>query len=231
MVSSVKATQMSDDRLTNPSQVVVIERRLLFRELLVGALKAFVPNVHAFASSEEWRTKDTRGQTDVIVLSISDSKPAEDMCRGITTLAKLAAGVPIVVYSNSADADLVVRAVEAGASGFVSTDLTFAVFYEALRLVKAGGTFVPAGSLVLGSKLYSRHGGRDRPTNDRMFTRRQAAVIDALRKGKSNKIIAYELNMCESTVKVHVRNIMKRLHAKNRTEVAYLIQLHPDFDH
>ena len=35
-------------------------------------------------------------------------------------------------------------------------------------------------------------------------------------------IIAYELNMCESTVKVHVRNIMKKLNAKNRTEVAYL---------
>ena len=55
-----------------------------------------------------------------------------------------------------------------------------------------------------------------------MFTRRQVAVIDALRKGKANKIIAYELNMCESTVKVHVRNIMKKLNAKNRTEVAYL---------
>jgi DNA-binding NarL/FixJ family response regulator len=43
-----------------------------------------------------------------------------------------------------------------------------------------------------------------------------------LRKGTPNKIIAYELNMCESTVKVHVRNIMKKLKAKNRTEVAYL---------
>jgi DNA-binding NarL/FixJ family response regulator len=47
-------------------------------------------------------------------------------------------------------------------------------------------------------------------------------VIDALRRGKANKIIAYELSMCESTVKVHVRNIMKKLNAKNRTEVAYL---------
>ena len=47
-------------------------------------------------------------------------------------------------------------------------------------------------------------------------------MIDALRRGKANKIIAYELNMCESTVKVHIRNIMKKLKAKNRTEVAYL---------
>jgi DNA-binding NarL/FixJ family response regulator len=46
-------------------------------------------------------------------------------------------------------------------------------------------------------------------------------VLRALREGKANKIIAYELNMRESTVKVHVRNIMKRLNARNRTEVAF----------
>ena len=54
-------------------------------------------------------------------------------------------------------------------------------------------------------------------------TARQAAVVDALRQGKSNKIIAYELNMRESTVKVHVRNIMKKLNARNRTEVAFRV--------
>ena len=47
-------------------------------------------------------------------------------------------------------------------------------------------------------------------------------MVEAIRQGKPNKIIAYELNMCESTVKVHVRAIMKKLKARNRTEVAYL---------
>jgi DNA-binding CsgD family transcriptional regulator len=55
-----------------------------------------------------------------------------------------------------------------------------------------------------------------------LFTGRQRQVIEALRQGKPNKIIAYELNMCESTVKVHVRTIMKKLKARNRTQVAYL---------
>jgi DNA-binding NarL/FixJ family response regulator len=53
------------------------------------------------------------------------------------------------------------------------------------------------------------------------LTARQTSVANALRQGKANKIIAYELNMCESTVKVHIRSIMKKLHATNRTEVAY----------
>jgi DNA-binding NarL/FixJ family response regulator len=57
------------------------------------------------------------------------------------------------------------------------------------------------------------------PTSD-LVTARELAVVRAIQKGKSNKVIAYELNMCESTVKVHVRRIMKKLNAKNRTDVA-----------
>jgi DNA-binding NarL/FixJ family response regulator len=54
------------------------------------------------------------------------------------------------------------------------------------------------------------------------LTPRQKEVLQLLRKGKSNKIIAYELNMQESTVKVHVRQIMKKLKAINRTHAVFL---------
>jgi DNA-binding NarL/FixJ family response regulator len=54
-------------------------------------------------------------------------------------------------------------------------------------------------------------------------------VVEAIRQGKPNKIIAYELAMCESTVKVHVRTIMKKLKARNRTQIAYLYStIHPE---
>ncbi|MNE26255.1 CsgBAC operon transcriptional regulatory protein [compost metagenome] len=56
-----------------------------------------------------------------------------------------------------------------------------------------------------------------------MFTQREVDVINALTQGKANKIIAYELNLRESTVKVHIRNIMKKVDAKNRTEVIFKI--------
>jgi hypothetical protein len=46
--------------------------------------------------------------------------------------------------------------------------------------------------------------------------------LDCLRRAMANKLIAYELTMCESTVKVHIRNIMKKLKATNRTKVVYL---------
>ncbi len=56
------------------------------------------------------------------------------------------------------------------------------------------------------------------------FTCREAEVVRLLRQGKPNKIIAFELSISESTVKVHIRNIMKKLNATNRTQVVFLIQ-------
>ena len=55
-----------------------------------------------------------------------------------------------------------------------------------------------------------------------IFTARQVAVVTAVCQGKANKIIAYDLKMRESTVKVHFRSIMKKLEATNHTEVAYI---------
>jgi hypothetical protein len=49
-------------------------------------------------------------------------------------------------------------------------------------------------------------------------------VIRATQQGKPNKTIAYQLNICESTVKLHLRKVMKKLKAKNRTEVAIKAQ-------
>ena len=52
-----------------------------------------------------------------------------------------------------------------------------------------------------------------------ILTERQLTVLEILRKGDPNKIIAHKLNMSEATVKIHVRNMMKKIHAKNRTEL------------
>ena len=54
------------------------------------------------------------------------------------------------------------------------------------------------------------------------LTPRELSVIDLLREGKPNKLIAAQLDMQESTVKVHVRNILKKLNATNRTHAAFV---------
>jgi DNA-binding NarL/FixJ family response regulator len=59
------------------------------------------------------------------------------------------------------------------------------------------------------------------------FTPREIEVLHRLRQGLQNKIIAYELGMSESTVKVHLRNVMKKLNASNRTQVAFMLRRQP----
>ena len=73
-----------------------------------------------------------------------------------------------------------------------------------------------------GNNQQTKIGGTFHMTNfqDCHITGREAAVLGLLCQGKGNKTIAYELGLSEGTVKVHLRNVMRKLRAKNRTEVA-----------
>jgi DNA-binding NarL/FixJ family response regulator len=93
----------------------------------------------------------------------------------------------------------------------------FEIFAQAIRFVGAGGTYIPPQCLLSARQANAAPSEQD---SENGITVRELKVIQGIRQGKPNKVIAYELNMCESTVKVHVRNIMKKLHARNRTEVA-----------
>jgi DNA-binding NarL/FixJ family response regulator len=97
---------------------------------------------------------------------------------------------------------------------------------KALHLIAAGGIFIPNSILL---QILKEQGSDENEYSDTAklleladFTPRQLEVLRLLWKGKSNKIIAYELKMQESTVKVHVRDIMRKLKATNRTHAAFL---------
>jgi DNA-binding NarL/FixJ family response regulator len=140
----------------------------------------------------------------------------------ISRLRETSPNCRIVLLSNEEDLGNILCALRHGANGYISTSMSLDVAVEVLRLVRDGGTFVPAGS-ILSAQIPELDVEIQQVAPfqvDTRLTARQAAVLDVLRQGKSNKFIANELNLCESTVKIHVRNIMKKLHAKNRTEVA-----------
>jgi DNA-binding NarL/FixJ family response regulator len=136
-------------------------------------------------------------------------------------LSELVPNVPIVLLAQKSDVDLARTAIRCGAKGYIPCTLGFDIAVGAVRFVLAGGTYVPvdcvlaAGPGVLAAPVPRPSGG---------VTPREGAVIRAIQQGKSNKIIAYELNVCESTVKVHVRNLMKKVKAKNRTDLAIKTQ-------
>jgi DNA-binding NarL/FixJ family response regulator len=111
-----------------------------------------------------------------------------------------------------------------GARGYIPTSVECGVAVAALRLISAGGTFVPADALrsTAAKPDDQPEGGRQRRSDGLDLTPRELAVIDLLREGKPNKLIARQLDIQENTVKVHVRNILKKLNATNRTHAASL---------
>jgi DNA-binding NarL/FixJ family response regulator len=129
-----------------------------------------------------------------------------------------------VVLSDRDDVDEVNRALTHGVRGYIPTSVECGVAVAALRLISAGGTFVPADALrSTAAKPDDRpEGERQRRSDGLDLTPRELSVIDLLREGKPNKLIAARLDMQENTVKVHVRNILKKLNAANRTHAAFV---------
>ncbi|NKC48941.1 response regulator transcription factor [Ochrobactrum anthropi ATCC 49188] len=123
--------------------------------------------------------------------------------------------VPVVFLAEREEWSQVVRAMEIGARGYIPTSVDIKVCVEAIHLATAGGMYVPASMVFQTAPT-----DIDDDVLGELLTAREIEVVHAIRIGKSNKIIAFELGMSEGTVKAHVHNIMKKIGAANRTEVA-----------
>lgn len=212
------------------TSVVIIERHSFVR----GCIQSMLSQTAALtcvgvATVGDYLARAGTQKGDVIVLcALGLQAPEADL--ELSLLIDAGCQTPIVVMSDLADPDLLVAAMNKGVNGFIPADVSVEVAAHALHLVAAGGRYFPADTLLAAKRAIDTGNADKRAAS--LFTQRQVAVIDALRRGKANKIIAYELNVSESTVKVHVRNIMKKLKAKNRTEVAYLTNgLLPETSH
>ena len=198
---------------------LVIESRPFLRQLLEGFIASSAQmRVVSAPSIKEWLRSGQSAEPAVILLSIPDGGRLPGCLSELMIPAHdRLASVPIVVQSNDRPGHQVLELLKIGVHGFIPTSVSTDVAVQVLRLVCVGGTFVPSSCLhSLPDKAQGASDGAG------FLTGRQLQVVEAIRQGKPNKIIAYELNMCESTVKVHVRAIMKKLKARNRTEVAYL---------
>jgi len=132
--------------------------------------------------------------------------------------------VPMALISDLEDRSEVSAAFREGARGFIPTTLAPDRAIQALGFILAGGTFFPPNVLERSGRERSNVDGAERQGHENLtahsLTPRQLDVLALLREGKSNKLIARDLSMCESTVKVHVRQIMRKLGAANRTQAA-----------
>jgi DNA-binding NarL/FixJ family response regulator len=166
------------------------------------------------------------GRPGLVILSIgSASIQNQTLFSDVKQLIRSFDDIPVVILSDCDDMRNIVELFHLGVKGFIPKTLEPSVVAEAIRLVQAGGTFYPAEAMIDALEAPKRVNGSDELSVSESealatLTPRQLEVFNHLRQGKTNKTIAYDLEMQECTVKVHVRQIMKKLNAKNRTQAA-----------
>lgn len=140
--------------------------------------------------------------------------------------------LPVAVLCDSTDRSEVVEATRLGVRGYIPADFSPAAAISAIKLVHAGEMFTPASIRRAGAPvtmLCPSASGRsegERPEENAgsgVLTQRERAVLDLICIGRPNKLIARELGIEASTVKIHVRNVMRKLHVTNRTQLCALM--------
>ncbi len=142
---------------------------------------------------------------------------------GLPVLTEAVAKLPdcsIVVLSGEEEPRLIKACINQGASGFIPKSSTPEILVHALKLVIAGGTYLPTD--VLNTPSIPGHSHHSASTLDDLdITPRQQAALMLAVQGKSNKLIARELKIAEGTVKLHLTAAFRALNVSNRTEAVY----------
>src|SRR5262249_12973690 len=204
-------------------RVVIIDRRSLYRECLTRSLVARRVNWVVVSASNvaEWRKKASTHDPDPAVILLSAGKNgAVDLEEELALLYDTERLPPVALRYEPEDLEKIIAAFGQEVRGYIPSDAPVDVVIHALDLIGLGSAFVPASSLPSFREMLPGHDISN--ACGYKLTSREHAVLAPLRQGRSNKCIAHELDMSESTVKVHVRNIMRKLKARNRTEVAFL---------
>jgi DNA-binding NarL/FixJ family response regulator len=220
-------------------RVILVEPRDLVRDCVANCLRVADPDL-AVSEYSSLHDVDLTQSADTIALVLSflsTSQEMADVAAEVSRAQDQVPQVPVVVVADGDNLSFVRRLIDSGARGYIPTSFDFATFKEAIQFVAAGGTFVPASVLLhrengqvraVGStdrkeiNAVAPQNGNDsqEPMATADFTPRELAVISHLRDGKPNKLIARELEICEGTVKIYIRRIMKKLRVENRTQAA-----------
>ena len=208
-------------------KILLVDDHVLIRDAMRSVLRELDGAAESLEAESGRQAKDLLVQHPDVSLILLDLRlPDRD---GLEMLAELRAnhpGVAVVMLSAFNDRDNVVKSLDAGAQGFIAKTATRDVLLGALRLVLAGGIYIPpeiltgsAAPLAQPPKSTER---RLQPA-DLGLTDRQMDVLALMMQGKSNKLICRQLDLAEPTVKNHVSAILKALNVSNRTEAVLTV--------
>ncbi|MGQ5717609.1 response regulator [Pseudochrobactrum asaccharolyticum] len=164
---------------------------------------------------------------DVDLLFLDLTMPGVSGLSGLINLKAQYPQLPVMIVSATDDVATIRRAMDLGASGFVSKSASLEAIGEAVRTVLDGGEWV-SGDMELGAENDAEIA--DLIARIRALTPQQTRVLSMLGQGLLNKQLAYELKISEATVKAHVSAVLQKLGVDSRTQAVILLsKLGPGF--
>jgi DNA-binding NarL/FixJ family response regulator len=224
--------------------IALIDRRPLILDALAHRFKAAIRDseVLPFPTAEALLGNPSTYETvDLVVVSADPAQIASgETLSVLRQLCGTAPNKPVTIIIDCDEANSITAMMREGARGCIPTSCALRVAVAALDVVMAGGTFAPVGSLINArppnaamDRVARPSAAPDEPVETpararpsgganegAALTARQIEVLACVAKGGSNKMIARELRLCEGTVKVHIRHLMAKLKAANRTQLA-----------
>lgn len=230
LASELSDTTCASERSpAGPRSICVADRRSLWRSSVESALASSweavsVCSLHALL---EKRGVDLNAVAAVLLLGGAGFSGNAALRDDFAAIEKSLPGVPVLIVTDDYNLQDVTEAMQNGAKGYLAASVSIELLIQCLRLLMIGGTAFPPvmATSSAGATLAEMPVPRSRSEANLaidLFTPREIEVMAGLGEGKPNKIIAHELRICETTVKVHMRHIMHKLGATNRTQAALL---------
>jgi DNA-binding NarL/FixJ family response regulator len=216
--------------------ILIVDDHPLIREGLANVLGELDPGARTVEAASADEAVSAFGEHDPLSLVLLDlGLPGAEGMNLLEQLRGARPDVPVVVLSANDQRDVVLAAIDGGAMGFISKRSPTPVLVNALRLVLAGGVYVPpqvigasasedlppAASTPQQSATASMPGRPSRTLADLGLTDRQAEVLALIVQGKPNKLICRDLDLAEGTVKTHISAILRALDVTNRTQAVF----------
>lgn len=206
-----------------PISVLLVDDHTLFRSGIRSLLQrnSDFAVVGEAADGVEGIKRAKQLRPDVVLLDLN--MPGMS---GLETLQLLLQDCPdtaVILLTVSEEAQDLTAALRAGARGYLIKNIDADYLVRAIRRAAAGEPVI--AEAMTGKLVAHMQGGASRPASapaseiDRL-TPREREILACLARGESNKVIARTLDVAESTVKIHVQNILKKLSLSSRVQAA-----------
>jgi len=207
-------------------KILILDDHTLFRE----GMKLLLSGLHSDLTIHEAETMQAAlaaveaNSYDLVLLDLNLTDTS-----GIETLNVVKDKLnetPIIVLSAHQEPPIIYQAIEEGAMGFITKCATHQELLAAIKLILAGGIFLPrevtnSSSIGAPKQVAGRGAGSAETEILNALSDRQREVLKFLLQGKPNKTISANLHISENTVKAHLSAIFRALGARNRTEAVY----------